>query len=170
MLWLSDASFQEGLDPSSGNKLLWDPPQGREGEGVPPPGGGAAHEVHLQVVTQDGFYDVDLNDNYLLYDYDRGTSDYFLVENRRPNGRWEQSVPDRGLMIWRIAEGSWASAEVPEFLLYQLLWCGRVLGLLDGPEPSRGLGLLIAALSGEQPGVRSDEPDDFFASLHFSRW
>jgi M6 family metalloprotease-like protein len=61
-----------------------------------------------QVVTRDGFYDVYLASSYLLYDYAQGTDDYFLVENRR-NGRanWDRNASDSGLMIWRIAEGSW---------------------------------------------------------------
>ncbi len=70
------------------------------------------HKLHFgwvtpTVVTRDGYYTVDRWDTtgqaYLLYDPDRGTEDYFLVENRRRTpGTYERDAADSGLVIWRI--------------------------------------------------------------------
>ncbi|MEW5854686.1 MAG: hypothetical protein AB2A00_38275 [Myxococcota bacterium] len=59
------------------------------------------------VVTQDGYYDVrradTTGDAFILYDPDRGTSDYFLLENRRMTpGTYDQGSNANGLVIWRI--------------------------------------------------------------------
>jgi M6 family metalloprotease-like protein len=62
-----------------------------------------------EVVVEDGFYPVDFSDIYVLYDYDRGVDDFFLVENRR-NGSptsYDQSAADSGLVIWRVDESVW---------------------------------------------------------------
>jgi M6 family metalloprotease-like protein len=65
------------------------------------------------VVTQDGYYDVRLayttGDAFVLYDPDRGTNDYFIVENRRVLSgtnftSYDRDIPDSGLVIWRVDE------------------------------------------------------------------
>lgn len=70
------------------------------------------HKLHLdwatpRVVTRDGYYDVPewtpTGSSFLLYDPDRGTNDYVLVENRRRGG-YDQDVADQGLIVWRIDE------------------------------------------------------------------
>ncbi|GLW12765.1 hypothetical protein Misp01_78930 [Microtetraspora sp. NBRC 13810] len=75
------------------------------------------HKMHLgwakpTVVTRDGYYSVpawDTSDTaFLLYDPDRGTDDYLLVENRwgRP-GTYDVDVRDNGLAVWRIDESQY---------------------------------------------------------------
>jgi M6 family metalloprotease-like protein len=59
------------------------------------------------VVTADGFYSVDRWDesgeSFLLYDPDRGTNDYFLVENRTATDKsYDEDASDAGLVIWRV--------------------------------------------------------------------
>lgn len=75
------------------------------------------HKLHLgwrqpDVVTRDGYYDVPdwttSGKSFLLYDYDRGTQDYFLVENRQRGG-YDQDVGDTGLIVWRIDDWAWNS-------------------------------------------------------------
>jgi len=75
------------------------------------------HKLHLgwkqpDVVTRDGYYDVpDWTSNgksFLLYDHDRGTNDYFLVENRQRGG-YDQNLADTGLIVWRIADSAFDS-------------------------------------------------------------
>lgn len=49
----------------------------------------AWHKMHLgwlepTVVTESGHYDVGVGEAFVLYDPDRGTDEYFLVENRQP--------------------------------------------------------------------------------------
>ena len=76
----------------------------------------AWHKLHLgwvvpTVVVKDGYYDVGewhaTGQTYLLYDPDRGTNDYFLVENRaRTMGTYDQGASDSGLVIWRISDSS----------------------------------------------------------------
>jgi len=61
------------------------------------------------VVTSDGYYDVELayttGDAFILYDPDRGTNDYFMVENRRALlDSYDRNLPDSGLVIWRVDE------------------------------------------------------------------
>lgn len=62
------------------------------------------------VVTRDGFYDVrrpprTLGGSFILYDPDKGTDDYFVVENRaRTPGTYDQSASDTGLVIWRLED------------------------------------------------------------------
>ncbi|MBG0831722.1 hypothetical protein HS041_28770 [Planomonospora sp. ID67723] len=75
------------------------------------------HKMHLgwakpTIVTRDGYYGVptwDTSDTaFLLYDPDRGTDDYLLVENRwrRPGG-YDADVKDNGLAVWRIDESQY---------------------------------------------------------------
>lgn len=63
------------------------------------------------VVDRDGYYEVrradTTGDAFILYDPDRGTDDYFLVENRaRTMGTYDQGASDSGLVIWRISDSS----------------------------------------------------------------
>lgn len=74
----------------------------------------AWHKLHLgwvvpTVVVKDGYYDVGewhaTGQTYLLYDPDRGTNDYFLVENRTAKaGSLDEDASDRGLVIWRVED------------------------------------------------------------------
>ena len=66
------------------------------------------------VVVQDGYYLVDRADTsgeaFILYDPSKGTSDYFVVENRqRAGGTYDQSASDSGLVIWRIDDAQYNS-------------------------------------------------------------
>ena len=60
------------------------------------------------VVTQDGWYrlrPIEFHQDLLvLHDPARGPRDYFLVENRWPDGSIEATLPDRGIGVWRIGE------------------------------------------------------------------
>jgi M6 family metalloprotease-like protein len=72
--------------------------------------------IQPTVITRDGFYDVPLayttGAAFILYDPDRGTDDYFIVENRRPTpGTYDQSAADDGLVIWRIDETKFVGAQ-----------------------------------------------------------
>jgi len=68
------------------------------------------------VVVQDGYYNVTRADTsgqaYLLYDPDKGTNDYFLVENRvqTPN-TYDRNASDSGLVIWRIDDAQYDSGD-----------------------------------------------------------
>ena len=74
----------------------------------------AWHKLHWgwitpTVVSKDGYYDIrradTTGDAFLLYDPDRGTDDYFLLENRRMTpGTYDRGVSAEGLVIWRIAD------------------------------------------------------------------
>ncbi|ADB33849.1 hypothetical protein Kfla_4832 [Kribbella flavida DSM 17836] len=75
----------------------------------------AWHRMHIgddkpTVITKDRYvtllpHDLAPYRSYLLYDPERGTDDYFMIEARRPvTGTYEQNVPDDGLMVWRIDE------------------------------------------------------------------
>jgi M6 family metalloprotease-like protein len=77
----------------------------------------AWHYMHLgwagpTVVTRSGYYDVPRDpagSSFILYDPDRGTDDYFIVENRAPvAGTYDQGVGSTGLMIWRVDESEYA--------------------------------------------------------------
>jgi hypothetical protein len=63
------------------------------------------------VVTRRGYYDVPRNpagSSFILYDPDKGTDDYFIIENRAPiSGTYEQGVGDNGLFIWRVDESAY---------------------------------------------------------------
>jgi M6 family metalloprotease-like protein len=79
----------------------------------------AYHKLHLgwaqpTIVTRDGYYDVPnaytTGRSFLLYDPERGTNDYFLVENRRQQAdTYEASAQDSGLVIWRIDDTQYNS-------------------------------------------------------------
>ncbi|MFI7575924.1 hypothetical protein [Micromonospora sp. NPDC049497] len=63
------------------------------------------------VVEADGFYDLrradTTGDSFILYDPDRGTDDYFILENReRTPGSYDQDASDSGLVIWRVNDSS----------------------------------------------------------------
>ncbi len=61
------------------------------------------------VITGDGFYDVPVTtgagEAFILYDPDKGTDDYFVVENRaRAPRTYDQGAGDTGLVIWRLED------------------------------------------------------------------
>ncbi len=67
------------------------------------------------VVARDGYYDVPRADTnpaaFILYDPDRGTNDYFIVENREKHaGTYDQDATDSGLVIWRADDSQYNSA------------------------------------------------------------
>jgi len=49
----------------------------------------------------------------VLCDPSRTASEYFVVENRWPDGSYEQTLPDRGLAIWLIVDDTKALADLP---------------------------------------------------------
>jgi M6 family metalloprotease-like protein len=74
--------------------------------------------IQPTVVTRDGFYEIrradTTGDSFILYDPDRGTDDYFIVENRvRSFGTYEWGISDEGLAIWRISDSSLGVAGAP---------------------------------------------------------
>ncbi len=74
--------------------------------------------IQPTVVTRDGFYEIrradTTGDAFILYDPDRGTDDYFIVENRvRTFGTYEWGISDAGLAIWRISDSSLGVAGAP---------------------------------------------------------
>jgi len=81
----------------------------------------AWQKMHLgwiapQVVERDGYYDVRradaTGDAFILYDPDRGTDDYFIVENRkRTPGTYDEDVADQGLVIWRVDETNYRNPD-----------------------------------------------------------
>ncbi|MCA8969010.1 MAG: hypothetical protein KDC95_04480 [Planctomycetes bacterium] len=64
--------------------------------------------VAPRVVTRDGWYDLRAIEKHpdllVVHDPARGPRDYFLVENRWPDGSIERTLPDRGIAVWRISE------------------------------------------------------------------
>ena len=77
----------------------------------------AWHYMHLgwsepTVVTRSGYYDVPRDpdgSSFILYDPDKGTDNYFMIENRAPiTGTYDQGVGGTGLMIWRVDESAYA--------------------------------------------------------------
>jgi M6 family metalloprotease-like protein len=85
----------------------------------------AWHAMHLGwvepvVVTQSGFYEVPrepYGSSFILYDPDKGTDDYFIVENRGMiSGTYDQGVGGHGLVVWRINESAYASATYTGFM------------------------------------------------------
>ncbi|GAA0986461.1 hypothetical protein GCM10009555_063970 [Acrocarpospora macrocephala] len=71
------------------------------------------HRMHLGgqkpiVAVKDGYVDLSassIGQAYLLYDPEKGTDDYFLVEARDPApGTYDENASDSGLVVWRIDE------------------------------------------------------------------
>jgi M6 family metalloprotease-like protein len=83
----------------------------------------AWHYMHLgwsepTVVTSSGYHDVPTEpagSSFILYDPDKGTDDYFIVENRSATagtydqgvGTDDQGIAHDGLMIWRVDESEY---------------------------------------------------------------
>jgi len=68
------------------------------------------------VVVNDGYYTVNRADSagqaYILYDYERGANDYFIIENRQSTANtYDASASDSGLVIWRIDESQYTSSD-----------------------------------------------------------
>ncbi|WP_062432496.1 COG1470 family protein [Herbidospora daliensis] len=71
------------------------------------------HKMHLGgqkpiVAVKDGYVDLSassIGQAYLLYDPEKGTDDYFLVEARDPApGTYDTNASDSGVVVWRIDE------------------------------------------------------------------
>jgi hypothetical protein len=79
-------------------------------------------------------------------------------------GPWD-ALPDEHRQILDLFAGGLSvreaceRGEVPEHFLHQLIWAGRVLGLLEGPPLPDGVRLLISALSGH-PAEPAEEFDE----------
>jgi len=65
--------------------------------------------VKPTVVSRDGYYNVSPGSPYLLYDPDRGTNDYFLVENRE-TAPYDANRSDSGLVIWQVDDTKWGTS------------------------------------------------------------
>lgn len=63
------------------------------------------------VVTQSGYYEVPrtpFGTSFILYDPDKGTDNFFVVENRaRTPGTYESGAADTGLVIWQLDENEY---------------------------------------------------------------
>ena len=104
------------------------------------------------VVTRDGFRTVTRWDltgqSFLLYDPDRGTNDYFLVENRTAtDGSYDEDASDQGLVIWRVDDTRYG--QTMPLGPYQLMRPGMTSGT-DVPGQNYGSSFLDAW-----------DPDDF---------
>ncbi len=111
----------------------------------------------------------------VLYDPGRSTSEYFLIENRWPEGTYERALPDRGLGVWHIVDDPEVLATMPPpagcdpagwALLAPDDWGRKAIRLIrpvqppdnaralwDGSEPETGYDLL------------SSDPDPAHAAL-----
>jgi M6 family metalloprotease-like protein len=60
------------------------------------------------LITRSGGYSLDAVERspqaFILFNPDRGNKEYFIVENRWPEGSFEKKLPARGLAIWHINE------------------------------------------------------------------
>jgi hypothetical protein len=68
------------------------------------------------VVVQDGYYNVARADTsgqaYILYNPDKDTNNYFIVENRiQTANTYDRNASDTGLVIWRIDDAQYASGD-----------------------------------------------------------
>ena len=71
------------------------------------------------VVTSDGYYEVPVmrgaGDAFVLYDPDKGSDDYFVVENRAQTpGTYDQQADDTGLVVWRLEDDAYTPNGVGE--------------------------------------------------------
>ena len=76
--------------------------------------------IEPTVVTESGYYDIPrepAGSSFILYDPDRGTDDYVIVENRAPiPGTYDRSAGDTGLVIWRIDESAYEPDQSTDWL------------------------------------------------------
>jgi Ca2+-binding RTX toxin-like protein len=98
-----NTSLGAGTCPSTGVDSLWLP--------------AAWERLHwgwsrTTVVTRDGYRRVrpahSVHDAVVLYDPERGTNEYLVVENRQGGvaGTYDQDVSDSGLMVWRMKDSN----------------------------------------------------------------
>lgn len=63
------------------------------------------------VVTESGFYEVPRSpagSSFILYDPEKGTDDFFIVENRAQTpGTYDQGASDTGLVVWQLDESEY---------------------------------------------------------------
>jgi M6 family metalloprotease-like protein len=106
----------------------------------------AWHAMHLgwaepTVVTSSGYYDVPVEpagNSFILYDPDRGTDDYFIVENRAAiSGTYDQGVGSTGLMVWRVDESEYRA--VGESGWIKLMTGSAINPTLSHIDPDRTL-------------------------------
>jgi M6 family metalloprotease-like protein len=85
----------------------------------------AWHAMHLGwidpvVVTKSGFYDVPrvpYGSSFILYDPEKDTDNYFIVENRGAiAGTYDQGVGGHGLVVWRIDESVYSPDAKTDFM------------------------------------------------------
>lgn len=64
--------------------------------------------VRPRFVTEPGRYTLRAVERHheviVLYDPSRSTSEYFVLENRWPEGTYERALPDAGLAVWHIVD------------------------------------------------------------------
>ncbi|MEB3279324.1 MAG: M6 family metalloprotease domain-containing protein [Lyngbya sp.] len=64
--------------------------------------------VEPNIVTESGEYeitDVETSNNiWVLIDPEKGTDEYFIIENRQPGNSYDSQLSDSGLAIWHVIE------------------------------------------------------------------
>lgn len=64
--------------------------------------------VEPNIVTESGEYDITdvetSNEIWVLMDPEKGTDEYFIIENRQPGNTYDSQLSDSGLAIWHVIE------------------------------------------------------------------
>ena len=98
-----------------------------------------------KVITQDGSYTfkaVEKNpDAYIIYNPNRGTKEYFIIENRWPTGSFEYRLPDKGLAIWHIDESHENQSHWGRKTIRLVSPLGNTPALWDSADPTTGYDL-----------------------------
>jgi len=111
----------------------------------------------------------------VLYSPGRSTAEYFLIENRWPDGSYERALPDRGLAVWHIVDDPGLLAQIPPppgcapdawTQVTPEDWGRRAIRLLKPVQP---LDNAKALWDGSQPetgyDLLSSDPDPAHATL-----
>ncbi len=151
--------------------------------------------LDLKPVTTPGWYsvpDVETRHEALfLTDAARGLDEYFLVENRWPDGSFDSLLPDRGIAVWHIMENpaDYSSTAVPPFTdaeqwaLAKTQWPRSAIRMIrpvitppyrpekalwDGSDPETGYDLLSADPNPEHPSLKWGDGTPSGFELHFT--
>jgi M6 family metalloprotease-like protein len=73
--------------------------------------------IKPRVILQDGQYDIENietgHEAYILYRPERGTREYFVVENRWGGTSYDQNLPSFGLAVWHVMEDESVYGSLP---------------------------------------------------------